>query len=415
MSTLISLTGGSGFELKGTNYLSVLAQGTPSENGQAVKDAYTFAQTMTPNGAGLGQQNRVVILLAPGLYSFDEASNGQFILNTSFIDFESLSGERDVYFSSIEVLSSGTGLNVRLSGIDTTVNSYYAHGAFAVSTTGGAQEFITVNNCKGNTFSFSSFSSGFNGEYNNCEGSNYSFGSTGNDFVPPSGITGIPTAFLGFNNFGGTFKNCIGGGYSFCTSSIFFTPISNWGTIQNCQALGNSFCYGVGATVENGGEITNCITYFGGNSFIVTESSDVGIQAINTGSVLNCVSQNNSFVVHFGNWDSSSAAVNVGTISNCLSQGGSVVVNPIYSIGGNYGNILNCTATGSNCFMGRSGENHNIISNCVSQGFSFCSDNPLGIYDDILRCTLTGGTFTVGATSGGRVVLGIDSTGVVNY
>ncbi len=415
MSTLISLTGGSGFELKGTNYLSVLAQGTPSENGQAVKDAYTFAQTMTPNGAGLGQQNRVVILLAPGLYSFDEASNGQFIVNTSYIDFESLSGERDVYFSSIEVLSSGNGLNVRLSGIDTTVNNYYPHGAFAVSSAGGPFELIFIKNCKGNNFSFSSFSSGFFGFYENCEGGNFSFGSTGNGIMPPQGITGIPTAFLGFNNFGGTFKNCIGGGYSFCTSSIFFTPISNWGTIENCQALGNSFCYGVGATVENGGGITNCITYFGGNSFIVTESSDVGIQAINTGSVLNCVSQNSSFVVHFGNWDSPSAAVNFGTISNCLSQGGSVVVNPIYSIGGNFGSILNCTATGNNCFMGRFGENHNIISNCVSQGFSFCSDNPLGIYDDILRCTLTGGTFTVGATSGGRVVLGIDSTGVVNY
>jgi hypothetical protein len=413
MSTLISLTGGSGFELKGTNYLSVLAQGTPSENGQAVKDAYTFAQTMTPNGNSRGLNNRIIILLAPGYYTFNEAVDGQFLINTSFIDFESLSGERDVYFSSIEVLSSGNGLNVRLSGIDTTVNSYYAHGAFAVSTTGGAQEFITVNNCKGNTFSFSSFSSGFNGKYNNCEGGNFSFGSTGNGIIPPQGITGIPIAFLGFNNFGGTFKNCIGGGYSFCTSDINAASISNFGIIENCEALGNSFCYSDGNTVENAGTIINCRA--SGLSFVFVTNGDAAIEARNTGRILNCVSGTSSFVVHFGSWNFPFAAVNYGTISNCLAQGGSFAINQIASIGANYGSILNCTATGNNCFMGRFGENHNIISNCSATLGAFCSDNPLGIYDDILRCTLTGGTFTVGATSGGRVVLGIDSTGVVNY
>jgi hypothetical protein len=316
MSTLITLSGGGTFELKGTNYLSVLAKGTPQENGTAVKEAYTIAQTMTPNGNALSATNRVVILLAPGLYSFDEASNGQFIVNTSFIDFESLSGERDVYFSSIEVLSSGTGLNVRLSGIDTTVNNYYPHGAFAVSTEGDASESIIVKNCKGNLYSFSSFSSGLNGTYENCEGGDYSFGSTGNGFVPPSGITGIDIAFAGFNNFGGTFRNCIGGNFSFCTSNLEGSPISNWGIIENCQAFGYSFCYGVGATVENGGVIRNCTSLFGGYSFIVIELGAVGIQAINTGSVLNCVSTISSFVHCFGNWNSPSAANNYGTISN---------------------------------------------------------------------------------------------------
>jgi len=414
MSTLITLSGGGTFELKGTNYLSVLAQGTPQENGTAVKEAYAIAQTMTPNGAGLGQQNRVVILLAPGLYSFDEASNGQFIVNTSYIDFESLSGERDVYFSSIEVLSQDNGLNVRLSGIDTTVNNYYPHGAFAVSSASGPFELIFIKNCKGNNFSFSSFSSGFFGTYENCEAGNFSFGSTGSGIMPPQGITGIPTAFLGFNNYGGNFINCKGGVYSFCTSNLEGSPISNWGIIENCQSHSFSFCYGVGATVENGGVIRNC-TGLSGYNFIVIESGGVGNQAINTGSVLNCVSTILSFVCCYGNWNSPSAANNYGTISNCLSQFTSFVVNPIFSIGANYGLILNCNATGSGNFMGRLGENYNIISNCVSEGFSFCSDNPLGIYDDILRCTLTGGTFTVGTTSGGRVVLGIDNTGVVNY
>jgi hypothetical protein len=65
--------------------------------------------------------------------------------------------------------------------------------------------------------------------------------------------------------------------------------------------------------------------------------------------------------------------------------------------------------------MGGFGENFDIISNCIAGLNSFCCDNPSGIYDDILRCTIMGGTFTVGTTSGGRVVLGIDNTGIVNY
>ena len=46
---------------------------------------------------------------------------------------------------------------------------------------------------------------------------------------------------------------------------------------------------------------------------------------------------------------------------------------------------------------------------------AFCCDNSAGIVDDICRCTMLNDTFTVGATGGGRVVLGIDNTGVVNY
>jgi hypothetical protein len=412
MSTLITLSGGGTFELKGTNYLSVLAQGTPQENGTVVKEAYTIAQTMTPNGNALSATNRVVILLAPGLYSFDEASNGQFIVNTSFIDFESLSGERDVYFSSIEVLSSGTGLNVRLSGIDTTVNNYYPHGAFAVSTEGDASESIIVKNCKGNLYSFSSFSSGLNGTYESCEGGDFSFGNTGDSIVPPSGINGIPTAFLGFSNFG-TFKNCIGGFISFCASTLNGVVVRNNGTIDNCQAQDNSFCSSENANAENNGIIKNCTGM--DLCFAALKNGGMGTQALNTGSILNCVSNSYSFVMNAGTFNTSSAAVNVGTIYNCFAIEGSFVVNPFFSVGGNAGLILNCNSTGSDSFMGSNGENYDLVSNCTAVSNSFCSNNPLGIVEDMLRCTLSNGTFTVGATGGGRVVLGIDNTGVVNY
>ena len=400
------------FVLEGTNYLSVLAQGSPQANGQALKDAYSFAQTMTPNGNALSANNRVVILLAPGLYSFDEASNGQFIVNTSFIDFESLSGQRDVYFSSIEVLSSGTGLNVRLSGIDTTVNNFYPHGAFAVSSEGDASESIIIKNCKGNLYSFSSFSIGFGGLYENCEGGNYSFGSTGNSIVPPNGIIGIPSAFLGFSNFGSTFKNCKGGNYSFCTSNLFGTTVGNYGIIDNCVANDFSFCMANAGTVENYGMIKNCESQ--NSSFVFLQNGSMGMQANNIGNIINCKGNLSCFAVHSGNWNSISSAQNFGTFSNCIATGNSFAVNPVNSIGANWGSIFNCTSTGNNSFMGRFGENSNKINNCLAST-GLCSDNPTGIYDDMYRCTLTNSAFVIGATGGGRVILGIDNTGVVNY
>jgi hypothetical protein len=399
------------FVLEGTNYLSVLAQGSPQANGQAVKDAYSFAQTMTPNGNALSANNRVVILLATGLYSFDEASNGQFIVNTSFIDFESLSGQRDVYFSSIEVLSQNNGLDVRLSGIDTTAIGYYFHSSFAVSSTAGLFENIVIKNCKGGDFSFSSFSSGFIGVYENCEANDYSFGSTGAGFVPPPGISGIPTAFLGFNNYG-NFKNCTALNYSFCTSGSFGANVQNYGIIDNCFANDFSFCTANAGNVENYATIKNCESQ--SSSFVFLQNGSIGMQANNIGNIINCKGVLNCFAVHSGNWNSISSAQNFGTFSNCIATGNSFAVNPVNSIGANWGSIFNCTSTGNNSFMGRFGENSNKINNCLTST-GLCSDNPTGIYDDMYRCTLTNSAFVIGATGGGRVILGIDTTGIVNY
>ena len=398
------------FVLEGTNYLSVLAQDSPQANGLAVKDAYTIAQTMTPNGNALSQQNRVVILLAPGLYSFDEASNGQFIVNTSYIDFQSLSGQRDVYFSSIEVLSENNGIDVRLNGIDTTVNSYYGHQAFAVSSSAGAFENIIIKNCKGGNFSFSSFSSGFIGLYENCEALDYSFCGNANT-IPPTGITGIPNYFFGLFNYG-TFKNCNALNYSFCASDLLGANMINYGIIENCTSGEYSFCMANQGFVENHGTIRNCESQ--SNSFVNLQNGTMGIQANNIGNILNCKGVLNCFAVHSGSWNSISSAQNFGTINNCIATGNSFCVNPVSSIGANWGSIFNCTSTGSNSFMGRFGENSNKINNCLASS-GLCSDNPAGIFDDMYRCTLTNSAFTVGATGGGRVVLGIDNTGVVNY
>jgi len=409
-----------GNPLEGTNYLSVLAQGTPAENGQAVRNAYTFAQSMTPNGNALSSANRVTILLAPGLYTFNEAVDGQFIISSSFIDFESLSGATDVYFSSINVVSN-TAIpfqisNIILSGIDTTKNNYYSHGAFAVSSTGDPSENIYIKDCVGGDYSFSSFSSGINANssYNNCKARNYSFGSTGDGIMSPSGIIGIPSAFLGFINFG-TFKNCNANNYSFCSNSIPVGGCNNYGLIENCTGNNNCFNYALNGTTINSGEIINCKASF--NSFCSITGGTTGNQAINSGVIFNCRAFENSFCNYSGSWISSSGANNYGTINQCVATSGSCfVVNTTPRNGGNYGKILNCSALGTTAsFMGSNGQNFGFISNCIASSNAFCNDSAADINEDILRCTLVNDTFTVGVTGGGRVVLGIDTTGVVNY
>jgi hypothetical protein len=418
MSTQINISS-SGFKLEGTNYISVLAQGTPAQNGQAVKDAVTFASNMTPNGNPLSNTNRATILLAPGRYTFNEAVDGQFYVIPLYVDFESLSGEPDVFFSSLEVGNFGGFVNTRITGIDTTKNSYYGHGAFAVSSTGGVNESITIKNCVGGEYSFSSFSSGFMGTYENCKAGDFSFGSTGDGITPPAGITGVPTAFLGFNNYG-TIKNCVSTGiFSFCTGFIPNSYAINWSLIENCTSGGSSFCCSVTSLAKNNGTIKNCDDTTGissGYSFCVVYSGTTGKQAVNNGIIINCTGSSNSFCVNDGTWTTNSAAVNAGTIRECHSGSNSFVCNVNYSNGEQSGTIINCSAVnGNNCFGGNSGLIGGDIINCVANNNSFANQTPGNIYESVLRCTLRSDTFTVGVTGGGRVVLGIDNTGIVNY
>jgi hypothetical protein len=395
------------FTLGGENYIFVNANGTPAENGQAVRDAYTAAQAMTPNGAALSATNRVVILLSPGYYTFNEAVDIAFYVDQSFIDFESLSGVTDVYFSSMQVISSGTGINVRMSGIDTTKNSYYTTGPFAVASSGGANESIYIIDCVGGDYSFGTFSSGFRGTIDNCIAGNYSFGYMAD--VAPIGIWIVG----GNTKLYGTFKNCIAGNYSFLSSQAVGGggSFNNFGIIDNCRAGSNSFIYSIGDLVVNNNTISNCIST-GAKSFCVSDSGN-GVD--NSGLIINCRGTGNSFAVSdnaFG------LAYNSGRIIECTATGNNcfaahvTVPNQAY----NYGSIINCNAnSSSNAFCGGIGTNDGQISNCIALSLSFCCDNSSGINSDIYRCTLINDTFTVGATGGGRVVLGIDTTGVVNY
>jgi hypothetical protein len=411
MSTQILIkSGGGSFSLQGTNYLSVLATGTPTENGAAVRAAYTAAQAMTPNGAALSATNRVVILLAPGYYDFDEGTLGDFNIDQSFIDFESLSGVADVYFSSMKIVSTGTGKNIRISGIDTTKNSYLSTGPFALYTTGGIDENIYIKDCIGGDYSFGAFSSGFVGTIDTCVAGNYSFGYTAD--VSPIGMY-----FVGANPIlYGTYKNCIGGNYCFLSSQALAGgtgQVSNTGTIDNCIAGSNSFIYSKGDTAINNGTISNCVST-GTKSFCVSEGNFFSYGVDQGGLIFNCRGRSFSFVVSYNTKN----AVNSGSIIDCYTSNTNCfcvnIDNPSFAI--NYGTMSSCTANNSTqSFCGSIGTNYGFINNCIASSFSFCCDNPSGINSDIYRCTMSNDTFTVAATGGGRVVLGIDTTGVVNY
>jgi hypothetical protein len=411
MSTQITISSGGSFKLEGTNYLSVLADGTPLENGQAVRDAYAAAIAMTPNGLAKSATNRVIILLAPGYYSFDEGSptSSVFTVDQSFIDLESLSGLNDVYFSSIRVLSTGPGKNIYIAGINTTKNSYFPTGPFLVQTTGGANEFLYIKNCVGGDYSFGAFCGVFKGVIEDCSAGNYSFGYT-------SDVAPIGFSYVGMNpSNSGVYRNCFAGNYSFLSSETGLGggAVTNFGTIENCQAGSNSFLYAYDDNVNNAGTIHNCRST-GSRSFCVGQQPSVAL--LNQGLISSCTAVNRSFVVmeNIGAW-----AENYGKIVNCIATGveACFVVTPLDPAGGrNYGLISDCNAYSVDlAFCGREGRNYGFINNCISSSQSFCFAVPANIFSDIYRCTMINGAFTVGATSGGRVVLGIDNTGVVNY
>jgi hypothetical protein len=399
------------FTLGGENYIFVNSNGTPTENGNAVRYAYNLAQTMTPNGNPLDYNNKVIILLAPGYYTFKEESEGPFIVDQNWIDLESLTGSRDVFFSSIQVNSPSPGIIVNISGIDITKNNYYPHAAFAVASSGGIDEFLTIQNCKGRDYSFSSFSTGFNGIYNNCEARNYSFCSTGDTLTPPAGI--ISTADGNFDNYG-NISNCTAQIYSFVSGlDVPAGAINNYGRITNCNGEFGCFCYS-SWRANNYSFIENCTA----DDYSFCASSDIiGTgKSTNSSSIINCKAYGNGICVYGGGSFDPAAAINTGLISGCYSRGGaSFVIIDGLGVGTNQGNILDCY-TEEQGFCGSDGFNSGKIINCTARDYSFCSSIPSNNSGQILRCTLLEWVFTVGTPSGtGRVVLGIDTTGVVNF
>jgi hypothetical protein len=180
--------------------------------------------------------------------------------------------------------------------------------------------------------------------------------------------------------------------------------------------VGNSFCYSE-FRAQNAGTIKNCNS--GDYSFVATNDAIGTGMASNTGAIMNCIIGGSGMCVYGGSSISPTASYNLGMISSCTASYGS---SPSYAFatsigynGNNAGVILNCYVDGSG-FCGPDGINAGYIIECSAIDASFCSGSPSGNSGQILRCTLIDWAFTVGTpTFPGRVVLGIDTTGVVNF
>ena len=226
--------------LEGTQYSYVAGNGTPTENATELQTAYNLAKTIV----GLSATNRFKIIVGTGKYEFV----GQFLIDTQYIDFVSLTGDADVEFTN---------------GINVTANNVFLKGLKTSNTTafniGNNLNLLVCDTCVGgnNSFGGNTFSM-VTGTFNNCVGGNQSFG--GN---LASGSSG-------------TFNNCVAGSQSFGGTSTSATGIFN-----NCESLGASF----GHINIASGTFNNCI---GGNSCF-------GVVAIASGTFNNCVGGSNSF------------------------------------------------------------------------------------------------------------------------
>ena len=265
---------GGGGGLEGTQYVFVAANGTPTENAAELQSAYDTAKTMSPSAT-----NIITVICGTGTYSFP--NNNPFTLDTEFIDLVSLTGNRDVFLTTVSDSNNLTTLNnfiidtdnVFVKGIDGSKDVWVdIKGPFLESgqfTIIGNLPNLICENCAGGRDSFG-ISGTASGTFINCQGGDFSFGTSGtasgtfincqSGFGSFGGVGGAASGTFidcqgGFGSFGrngtasGTFTNCQGGDESFGRNGTAS------GTFTNCQGGDGSFGGNFGTA---SGTFTNC-------------------------------------------------------------------------------------------------------------------------------------------------------------
>ena len=161
----------------GINYVRVDASSDNSvTNGTALRNAYTTAKALTPNGSALSSTNRAVVLIPPGVYNLGSTSLD---LDTAYVDLigESSNREHVKITSAVTTASTGT-LNV--SNVDVKVHNVtirneqnsvtsWSDLPCAVKITGGSSSYT---NCDISYYSSYSSLFGFNvtvsAQFNDC-------------------------------------------------------------------------------------------------------------------------------------------------------------------------------------------------------------------------------------------------------
>ena len=253
--------GGGGTQLGGANYIFVSGSGTEAENATELTAALAVGVAATPNGAAKSSTNRFTVVVAPGNYDYTAADLNW---NTDYVDFRSLTGEKDVYFSNATYTFQLSANDAKITGINTGLK------AFKVATN---LANVIVSNCKGGNDSFGT-SETISGTYIDCESGGTSFAGNGG------------TA-------SGTFINCKAEGQNLCFGSLFG---ASTGVFDNCTVELNfsgyataqgsyTRCSGLNEFLRNGigasGRVYNCIAV-GNNNYGRATTTDILGQVLNS-------------------------------------------------------------------------------------------------------------------------------------
>ena len=355
-------------QLRGQNYRVVYAKNlNPQQNGVELYNAYIFAKLQNPNGQPLSDTNRFVIFLSPGVYNF---IGSDITLDTPYIDIVSLSGEADVFITSLvsNIPITVATSDIRLRGFD--LGSQAIH----ITSSYGNNYF---ENIIGGEYNFSSPSNAgaIAGNFKNCVGGNHSFGGANN----------------GQAVYDSTFENCSAGQWSFgfdvsdsnfknCTASFssFGLNTINGCTLTDCQSkLGD--CFGVNTGITNS-TLTNCNA--GSYSFGRTN----GATQLLDSTFINCTASEGSFSNNIEN----------STFLNCKagdnSFGLTSDVNTISTIINT--TLTDCTAGDYSFAVRNTGDV--TFTNCTAGTDSFGADQANGIYKNC-----TAGTYSFGGGTQG--------------
>lgn len=305
----------SGGGIEGTSYVFVAGNGTESENGTELVNAYAAAKALTPYGNALSSSNRATVIVAPGVYDTG------LTLDTQFVDLVSLDGNRSVFLTGL----TGNGFEQALA---VNADNVFVRGINAGNLTTGPLSIdiadnlpnIVLENCVAKTIKNpQGMGTSIPGTFIDCE-------ATGNYGFAPS------------EDPSGTFINCVSGDYGF-GGSFGNTDVS--GFFQNCTAGDESFGTG---TSDVSGTFENCVA--GDISFagFNTQFNDGGSA---TGVFKNCTAGDDSF----GGDDSAG-----GIFENCV--GGSGSFGKAADVVGDFnGTALRCRLTSGTftTFLGASG------------------------------------------------------------
>jgi hypothetical protein len=401
----------------GENYVVVYTGDDWTKNATELQDAYTLAQTLTPNGNSISATNRVTLVCYPGYYDFRGDTFG---VGVEYIDIVSITGNCDVNLISdgtlppIEV--AGAGRNFFYKGINTLNTPFYI-STDTIST-------AIFENCKGGDYSFGYYDPilppfdnrhDMGGTFIDCVGGENSFGS---GYIA-SGI----------------FTNCIAGDNSFGGSSTLVgplsTPASATGTFTNCTARNYSFgvgdfctgrfinctantkSFGYTCTEVTGAYFENCKGE--DDCFVSSEIPNITIITI-TGDVINCTANDRSF--GYG-YETANCNLN---FDSCIGNDYCFVVN----MSGSNELIkaqVNCTARDYSFGYGSTtvGVKHN-FDRCIGRDYCFSGLNLTGRHTNCIARNYSFENAADGTSAGkyynciaGNNSFGsVDSTGLYN-